>query len=161
MTGTRTWPIDWERRRAGEGCPKCAEGRVEDDGWGRRFLADTYGDAYLQRTCPQPGYAVVVFRGSRHVADPCDLTDEETVGYWRAIRSAVRAIEAVYEPSHINYQQLGNSVPHLHTHVLPRYLDDPAAEHMLDEATWAQSTRVSGDDFEAKLRALRRAIERR
>jgi diadenosine tetraphosphate (Ap4A) HIT family hydrolase len=134
------------------------EGRVEDDGWGRRFLADTYADAYLQRSCPQPGYAVVVFRGSRHVAGPCDLTDDETVGYWRAIRAAVRAIQDVFEPCHVNYQQLGNSVPHLHTHVLPRY--DPAPEHMLGETTWKHSTQDSSEDFETQLRALRRAIER-
>jgi diadenosine tetraphosphate (Ap4A) HIT family hydrolase len=26
----------------------------------------------------------------------------------------------------MNYQLLGNSVPHLHVHLVPRYLDDPA-----------------------------------
>jgi diadenosine tetraphosphate (Ap4A) HIT family hydrolase len=26
----------------------------------------------------------------------------------------------------MNYQLLGNLVPHLHVHVVPRYLDDPA-----------------------------------
>jgi diadenosine tetraphosphate (Ap4A) HIT family hydrolase len=25
----------------------------------------------------------------------------------------------------VNYDVLGNSVPHLHTHVMPRYADDP------------------------------------
>jgi diadenosine tetraphosphate (Ap4A) HIT family hydrolase len=26
----------------------------------------------------------------------------------------------------MNYMTLGNTVPHLHTHVVPRYRDDPA-----------------------------------
>jgi diadenosine tetraphosphate (Ap4A) HIT family hydrolase len=26
----------------------------------------------------------------------------------------------------MNYQTLGNSVPHLHTHLLPRFVEDPA-----------------------------------
>ena len=25
----------------------------------------------------------------------------------------------------LNYEVLGNSLPHLHTHVIPRYADDP------------------------------------
>jgi diadenosine tetraphosphate (Ap4A) HIT family hydrolase len=35
-------------------------------------------------------------------------------------------IEHVFAPCHMNYQLLGNSVPHLHVHLVPRYLDDPA-----------------------------------
>lgn len=31
-----------------------------------------------------------------------------------------------FHPLKINYQTLGNRVPHLHTHVTPRYRDDPA-----------------------------------
>jgi diadenosine tetraphosphate (Ap4A) HIT family hydrolase len=29
-------------------------------------------------------------------------------------------------PVKMNYMTLGNTVPHLHTHVVPRYRDDPA-----------------------------------
>jgi diadenosine tetraphosphate (Ap4A) HIT family hydrolase len=32
----------------------------------------------------------------------------------------------VFAPCHMNYQLLGNSVPHLHVHLVPRYLDDIA-----------------------------------
>lgn len=29
------------------------------------------------------------------------------------------------QPMKVNYNILGNSVPHLHTHIVPRYADDP------------------------------------
>ena len=35
-------------------------------------------------------------------------------------------MRARFDPVKLNYLTLGNTVPHLHTHVLPRYLDDPA-----------------------------------
>ncbi len=35
-------------------------------------------------------------------------------------------IEQVFAPCHMNYLLLGNLVPHLHVHLVPRYLDDPA-----------------------------------
>jgi len=36
-----------------------------------------------------------------------------------------RALEAHLRPVKMNYDLLGNSLPHLHAHVLPRYADDP------------------------------------
>ena len=40
-------------------------------------------------------------------------------------------IEQVFSPCHVNYMLLGNIVPHLHVHVVPRYLDDPSPERPL------------------------------
>jgi diadenosine tetraphosphate (Ap4A) HIT family hydrolase len=35
------------------------------------------------------------------------------------------ALQAVFAPVKMNYNVLGNWVPHLHTHLVPRYADDP------------------------------------
>ncbi|MFF1819285.1 hypothetical protein ACFVWG_18440 [Kribbella sp. NPDC058245] len=32
---------------------------------------------------------------------------------------------AYYEPLKMNYETLGNSSPHLHAHLVPRYVEDP------------------------------------
>jgi hypothetical protein len=36
------------------------------------------------------------------------------------------ALERHYRPVKLNLQMLGNAVPHLHTHLLPRFAADPA-----------------------------------
>jgi diadenosine tetraphosphate (Ap4A) HIT family hydrolase len=36
-----------------------------------------------------------------------------------------RALQDAFAPVKLNYDVLGNSVPHLHTHIVPRYADDP------------------------------------
>jgi diadenosine tetraphosphate (Ap4A) HIT family hydrolase len=46
--------------------------------------------------------------------------------YWAEVVAAGRAVRALFDPVKMNYMTLGNTVPHLHTHVLPRYRDDPA-----------------------------------
>ena len=38
-----------------------------------------------------------------------------------------RAIETAFRPHKLNYELLGNQVPHLHWHLFPRYADDPDA----------------------------------
>ena len=45
--------------------------------------------------------------------------------YWLEVLEAGRRLELRCEPVKLNYDLLGNSLPHLHTHVVPRYADDP------------------------------------
>jgi diadenosine tetraphosphate (Ap4A) HIT family hydrolase len=66
----------------------------------------------------------VVWRG-RHVVEPVELTDAEAAAYGREVLHVARALIAVLEPVKLNYDVLGNSSPHLHTHLVPRYADDP------------------------------------
>lgn len=73
------------------------------------------------------GYTVVIWRG-RHVAEPTELSDGEAVGYWREVLRVGSALERHYRPVKLNYQILGNAVPHLHTHLVPRFAEDPAPD---------------------------------
>ena len=102
----------------------CEQGRPDETEWGIRFLTGEVSDAYLQRAEVQRGYTVVIWRG-RHVAEPTQLTDAEAAAYGHEVLRVGRAIEAVLQPVKLNYDVLGNSVPHLHTHIVPRYADDP------------------------------------
>jgi len=79
----------------------------------------------LVRRTSVRGYCVVTWAG-RHVADPTDLTQAEAAAYWREVLQVGRAVRATFQPVKVNYLILGNFVPHLHTHVVPCYPDDPA-----------------------------------
>jgi diadenosine tetraphosphate (Ap4A) HIT family hydrolase len=103
----------------------CAEGRPDrDDSGNRRFFAGADTDAYLHREAPQPGYATVRWRG-RHVPDVSEMTDDELSRFRCEIAVVARAMTAVFQPCHLNYDLLGNLVPHVHVHIVPRFLDDP------------------------------------
>jgi len=120
-----TWPSDWAERRRGKDCPMCEQGRPEENEYGLRVLEGRFSDGYLQRRSWQRGYTVVIWRG-RHVAEPTELDEEEAAGYWREVLRVGSALERHCQPVKLNYQLLGNVVPHLHTHLVPRYADDPA-----------------------------------
>ena len=118
------WPPSFYKLKRGEGCPMCEQGRPEETEYGTRFFAGEVADAYLQRADIQRGYSIVIWRG-RHVAEPTELATEEAAQYWHEVLEAGRRLERVLEPVKMNYDILGNSLPHLHTHVVPRYADDP------------------------------------
>ena len=148
----RTWPEDWEARKRGDSCFFCAD--LSD----KSFYSGRTSEALLERRAIAPGHVAVVFRG-RHVADMGDLTSEELAHYWRDVQHVSRAITRVFAPCHVNYLLLGNQVPHLHVHVVPRYLDDAAPGMPLP---WTPSP-VPEDVFDrqfSQLRALTREANR-
>lgn len=71
------------------------------------------------------GYTVALWKHA-HVAEPTQLSDVEAAGHWLEVLRLGRALEQVYQPAKMNYETLGNNVPHLHTHIIPRPTVDPA-----------------------------------
>jgi diadenosine tetraphosphate (Ap4A) HIT family hydrolase len=121
----RTWPDDWEQRYRGAGCVMCAQGRPEENEFGIRVYRSDTADGYLQKQdVGQRGYCLVIWRG-RHIADVTQLSDTEAGRYWDDVMRVARAVQLHYAPAKLNLATLGNEVPHLHTHIVPRYVDDP------------------------------------
>src|SRR3979409_949572 len=125
----REWPADWIERVRGKDCPMCAEGRPDEIRGSMRVFPGRVCDASLVRNdVGQRGYCVVIWRG-RHVSDPTELTTDEASTYFDEVLRAARPREGKREPIKMNFEMLGNSLPHLHTHVVPRYLDDGEPGH--------------------------------
>jgi diadenosine tetraphosphate (Ap4A) HIT family hydrolase len=118
------WPASFYAARRGEGCAICQEGRPDEVRSGLRIFTGRVSDAYLQRANIQRGYTIVAWRG-RHVAEPTELSPTDAAAYWLEVLRVARALEGHLKPVKMNYNVLGNSVPHLHTHLIPRYADDP------------------------------------
>jgi diadenosine tetraphosphate (Ap4A) HIT family hydrolase len=118
------WPANWADLFRGIGCAMCEQGRPESDAYGVRIHEGRYSDAYLQRADVQRGYTIIIWRG-RHVSEPTELSEAEAAGYWAEVLKVARALIGMYRPLKMNYETLGNSLPHLHTHLIPRFADDP------------------------------------
>ncbi len=103
----------------------CGSG-ADETPFGVRVLEGRWSDAYLGRYPVRPGYAYVVWKG-RHVAEPTELSDEEAAGFWGEVAQVARAVAAHARPVKMNWLSLGNGVPHLHVHLVPRPADDAAA----------------------------------
>ena len=69
------------------------------------------------------GYCIVVNR--RHVSELSELTPAQRHGFFDEMCLTAQAIESCFQPRKLNYELLGNQVPHLHWHLFPRGADDP------------------------------------
>ena len=122
---SKAWPDDWERRKEGKDCVLCASLGGGDDDHTLAVAELPFSEVRLERRSRLLGYCIVVWKG-RHVAEPTELDPDDATGYWHDVVEVARALESLHHPVKMNLMTLGNSIPHLHTHVVPRYLDDPA-----------------------------------
>jgi diadenosine tetraphosphate (Ap4A) HIT family hydrolase len=157
-----SWPANWQAMISGEACPMCVNPTPERDAYGVRIHSGRFTASYLQRAGVQRGYTVVKWAGDRHVTEPTDLSEEEAAGYWAEVLVVARALIAHYGPLKMNYETLGNTVPHLHTHLIPRYLQDPAPGRPfpLLPQTGAELP-VSDEELSADADALRALLTQR
>ncbi|MBN1513066.1 MAG: HIT family protein [Phycisphaerae bacterium] len=110
----------WSQKVAGQDCPVCAATpEAEDPLW---LVTLPSGRVLLQDDADFPGYCILYFR--RHVTELFELTTGEQGQLIEDIGRLARAISGTCRPAKLNYACLGNEVPHLHWHVVPRYPED-------------------------------------
>ena len=69
-----------------------------------------------------PGFCRVIL--NRHLKEMTDLPEDERMRLMRAVFEVEAAVRDVLQPDKINLASLGNMVPHLHWHVIPRLAED-------------------------------------
>jgi diadenosine tetraphosphate (Ap4A) HIT family hydrolase len=70
-----------------------------------------------------PGYVLLVLR--RHVTELYDLSVAERATLMEEVSRVAQALARVFRPVKMNYELLGNLVPHIHWHLVPRLATDP------------------------------------
>jgi diadenosine tetraphosphate (Ap4A) HIT family hydrolase len=107
-----------------EACPLCAAAERRD------ILAGNDHAVAISDSYPvNPGHALIVSR--RHVADLFDLSAEEQAGLWALLPIVRRMLDKVHSPAGYNVgvnvgAAAGQTVGHVHVHVIPRYSGDAA-----------------------------------
>jgi diadenosine tetraphosphate (Ap4A) HIT family hydrolase len=95
-----------------------------------------------------PGFARVIWKD--HVREVSDLADEDRLLLNDAVHRLELAVREVMRPLKVNVASLGNVVPHLHWHVIPRYADDAH----FPAPVWAQAQRTTDEAVLQARRAL-------
>jgi diadenosine tetraphosphate (Ap4A) HIT family hydrolase len=113
----------WEALRRGEGCPLDAPRPASNEHWD--FVAALgVSSLYLDKNQTYRGHCQLLF-DPRHAARPDQLSAAEWSAWCADLFVAQQAIVRTVRPDHINVASLGNVVPHLHWHIVPRFKNDP------------------------------------
>ena len=111
------------------------------------------------------GYCILIAR--RHATELFTLPADERRAYLDEMCLLAQAIQTCYRPHKLNYELLGNQVPHLHWHLFPRYLDDAdrlhavwlAVERALGDEVWRRRMETGREERATTVANLRKALE--
>jgi diadenosine tetraphosphate (Ap4A) HIT family hydrolase len=142
-------------------CPMDAPRDTSNDYWD--LVAPlTVSSLYLTTNQTYRGHCQLIF-DPRHATSPSELSAGEWTAFCADLHAAQHAVVGVVRPDHLNVELLGNVVPHLHWHIVPRYRTDPR----WGQPIWTTplsampETRLEPSDRQALLSALREALHPR
>ncbi len=99
-----------------------------------------------------PGFCRLIWR--EHQPEVTDLHELDRMLMMDVLWQIETVVRTVMQPTKINLASLGNMVPHLHWHIIPRYADDAH----FPAPIWAESQRVTPTASLAARRALLPAL---
>lgn len=102
-------------------CAACQRTWPRED----HFIADLgLSKVYLHDDQFFPGWTVVVLR--RHATELFQLAPTERFQLIEEVTRVAEMSAHVHQAKKMNYELLGNQLPHVHWHIIPRLAGDPA-----------------------------------
>lgn len=89
------------------------------------FIADLGSSrAYLHDDQFFPGWTVIVLK--QHATELFQLAPTERHQLMETVSLVAKTLAQVFDARKMNYELLGNQLPHIHWHLIPRLVGDPA-----------------------------------
>ena len=104
-----------------DNCPYCQKGEFLAKFGYLAFETET-SEVIVFKDQSHPGRAIVAYKND-HVAEIQDLSDEERNKFMKDVSDVAKAIQKAYNPDRINYGAYGDTLGHLHFHIVPKYKD--------------------------------------
>lgn len=141
-----TNPEEWKRLVSGESCPICLDGKPTN------IIAELEISYLTSAESGIKGACTLFFK--RHAVELYELSPEDSSVYMRDIQRASKAIHQATGAVKMNYEIHGNTIPHLHAHLFPRYVGDQFEWQPINPRIATKSAYAPGefDDFVAEVR---------
>jgi len=147
---------EWNALIRGEDCPLCAEVQSthSENEFGLTIADLQISRLRLARNQYVKGYCVLICR--RHVREPHELTADERHLFFEDMCNAGVALERAFGADKMNFEILGNAVPHLHAHIKPRYYGDPAPSRPI----WvdAEIVHLTADEYTSRIALIKQHL---
>lgn len=103
-----------------------------------------------------PGFCRIIC--NTHVKEMSDLAPQQRQQIMQACFKAEQVMREIMQPEKINLASLGNMTPHVHWHLIPRYLDDAHFPQPIWGTQQRQTDATILADRLARLPALKTAL---
>lgn len=133
-------------------CPMCS--RWDDDA-DLRIIELPHSYAILNRDQYFPGYTLLFTK--THVTELFHLDRSVRTALMEEVSLVAQALYTTFTPDKINYELLGNMVPHIHWHIVPRF----SSERLWPRPIWAEQheeLNLTPDEYRQRIDSIRGAL---
>ncbi len=149
---------NWDALISDESCPVCdliRTGKREDE-QGIAVVDLRLSRLFLAKNQYVPGYSVLICH--KHVIEPYELTAHERMLFFDDLALAGKGLQEAFKADKMNYNILGNVIPHLHAHIVPRYFTDSAPNRPIDPALNGQEVYLSAAEYAERIKLIQEHI---
>jgi len=133
-------------------CPMC---RRWDDDADLRITELEHSYVVLNRDQFFPGYTLLFTK--QHVTELFHLDRAVRVGLIEEVSRVAKALFTLFQPAKINYELLGNMVPHIHWHLVPRFASEP----LWPRPIWSEAHSellLAPEEYRQRIESIRREL---
>jgi len=120
-----------------------------------RIIELQYSHVILNRDQYFPGYTLLFTKS--HTTELFHLNREVRAALMEEVSAVAQALFTIYTPAKINYELLGNMVPHIHWHIVPRFASEP----LWPRPIWAEPHEeryLSPNEYLQRIETIRSAL---
>ncbi len=103
-----------------ENCSYCAEGALLD-AFGIKICELPMSKVILFKEQSHRGRVIVACK--QHVDDITDLSREDRIAFLEDVNRVAEVLHELFKPDKINFGAYGDTMHHLHFHLVPKYRD--------------------------------------
>jgi diadenosine tetraphosphate (Ap4A) HIT family hydrolase len=133
-------------------CPMCRRWDADSD---LRIIELPHSYVILNRDQYFPGYTLLFTKD--HVTELFHLVPDVRTALMEEVSLVAQALYTVFTPAKINYELLGNMVPHIHWHIVPRFSSEP----LWPRPIWAEPHEerfLPPDEYRQRIEIIRGAL---
>ena len=119
----RVMPIAWDELASGAAVCPMDRPRSENNEFVHFVRKLSASSLYLDRNQAYRGHCVLIY-DLGHATRVDQLSPEQWLASARDLQAAAAAVFSAVQPDHMNVESLGNVMPHLHWHIIPRFKGD-------------------------------------
>lgn len=110
---------------------------------------------FLFKEQTHKGRCIVAYKG--HAVELYELDDKELSAFMQDVNKVAKAIAKIFTPAKINYGAYSDKLPHLHMHLVPKYIDgvDYGGVFQMNP----QKVYLSESEYEEIIAAIRKYLE--
>ncbi|MCA9890921.1 MAG: HIT family protein [Anaerolineae bacterium] len=145
----------WRGLIDGTTCPMCGDQTADENEYSFKIATLASGRLQLQKNQFIKGYCLLIANG--HYSELHTMPADQQATFLRDMVTVGAALMDVFGADKMNYEILGNGIPHVHAHIKPRYYGEGSPRRIGNSAGVCHLAR---EDYQQRVEAIRSALRK-